>query len=245
MKQILTYLSLFLIVLLTTEAWGYTEHDCIRCHSHEGTEMRLSVNVNNFRSSVHGKIMGCLDCHQSIKDSNHIEIEDSKKTNCQTCHDQQNLHASDRSVTCDACHTHHYVFEVGDPRSSVNWKNLRHTCGKCHLEQSQHTNLLSVLSSIRIASHPKQNFGMIFDMGMCVGCHQGQAAHGENTPVNDQNCYRCHVPLAKNNFVLGYVHTNADWRRCSVNSFAGYIYLAVALALITLLVRGIVIFVKK
>lgn len=244
MKRFSHCLGLSLILLLAGGAWGYTDHDCIRCHSYEGSARGFRVNISDYRSTVHGRVIGCLDCHEDIEDNKHI-IEGSEKVDCQRCHEQQNLHARDRRVKCAACHTHHTIYEIHDPRASVHWKNLRDTCGKCHPKESQHTDFLSVLSSIQIALHPKEDFGRISDMGMCVGCHQGQAAHGEDAPVNDQDCHKCHMPLAENSFILGYAHKNADWSSKPVNFIAGYINIAVILIMGILLVGGLFTILKK
>ena len=245
MKRILSYLVALVIIVLVNRTWAYTEPDCIQCHEQEGSETQLRITINGFRSTVHGRTLSCLDCHQDIKDDRHFKIVSTQKIDCQRCHEKQNLHAQDGSVTCDACHTPHYIYGVDDPRSSVHWKNLRDTCGKCHPGQTQQTNILSTLGGLHIASHPKQDFARIFSKGMCVGCHQGRAAHGEDVPVNDQNCYKCHVPLAKNSFILGYVHASTDWHSNPVHAFTNYIYIAASLALVVLLVRGFVVFIKK
>jgi hypothetical protein len=186
-----------------------------------------------------------LDCHQDIKDSRHCKILSPEKVDCQRCHEQQNLHAQDGSLTCNACHTPHYIYGVQDPRSSVHNKNLKGTCGKCHPEQSQHTNILSTLIGLHIASHPKQDFSRVFSVEMCVDCHQGRAAHGEDAPVNDQDCYKCHMSLAKSNWILGYVHASTDWHSKPVHTIANYIYIAASLGLVVLFVRGLVMLSKK
>jgi hypothetical protein len=102
-----------------------------------------------------------------------------------------------------------------------------------------------MLSVLHIASHPKQDFATIFDMGMCVGCHQGRAAHGEDGLVNDQDCYKCHMELAKHSLILGYVHAGIDWHSKPVQAFAGYICIAAALTLAGFIMRGFVSFLRK
>jgi len=124
------------------------------------------------------------------------------------------------------CHTRHEIFSVTDTRASVYWKNLKETCGGCHPQESETKMGLALLPSIYIVSHPKQDMAETFDKGMCVGCHQGQAAHGEQSPVNDQTCYQCHLPLGKYDVSLGYIHTRAQWDDQPVSLVAGYIYLA-------------------
>lgn len=243
MKRVLAYGFFYLAVLHAAFAWCYTESDCIGCHDHKNLEKGYCINMKEFRSSIHGE-MGCVDCHVDIKDGRHI-TGCPEKVNCLGCHDQENLHAPNGSVSCNACHKSHYIFRVDDPRSSVYWKNLKETCGRCHLEQSQDGNFLSMLSAFHIAAHPKQDSGKTFNRGMCVGCHQGEAAHGEDGPINDQVCYKCHVPLAKNNFLLGYVHSNSDQHVKSLTLFGNYVHWAAALALVIFSAKWFVGFLRK
>jgi hypothetical protein len=245
MKRSLGYFVALVLVLFVDRTWSYTELDCISCHVREDSKTGFHININEYRSTVHGQVLDCLDCHQDVKDSSHIEIDDSEKVNCQSCHEQKNLHTPDGSVTCNACHTPHYTYGVHDPRSSVHYKNLRDTCGKCHTEQSQRTSITSTLIGLHIASHPKQDFTRIFSEGLCIGCHQGKGAHGEDMPVNDQDCYKCHMSLVKDNWILGYIHASTDKYSKPVHAFAHYIYIAASLSLVVLLARVFVMFIKK
>jgi len=101
------------------------------------------------------------------------------------------------------------------------------------------------MPSLHIVSHPKQDFSKTFDEGVCVGCHQGKAAHGEDFPINHQDCYKCHIPLGKKSALLGYIHTNASWNSQLVSFIAGYTYLIALIAFGFLLVRGILAFNKR
>ena len=245
MKHSLVYFVILVLALLVDTAWSYTELDCINCHMKEDSKTGLQININEYRSTIHGQVLECLDCHQDIKDSSHIEIDDSEKVNCQMCHEEKTLHTPDGSVTCKSCHTPHYTYGVNDPRSPVHYKNLRDTCGKCHTEQSQHTSINSTLIGLHIASHPKENFSRIFSEGMCIGCHQGKGAHGEDIAVNDQDCYKCHMSLVKNNWILGYIHSSIDKYSKPVYVFVYYIYIAASLSIVFLLARLLFMFIKK
>jgi hypothetical protein len=230
-------------MLLASNAWSYTGAECICCHEKGSRESKLQIDIDRYRSSVHGKEMGCSDCHQNIRDDKHITMKGSGRVSCQQCHEQENLHSKDRSVVCASCHTRHSIYGVEDRRSSVHRENLEYTCGTCHPAQTGNPSKLSFLPSLQIVSHPKQSFSETFDKGMCVGCHQGKAAHGEDTPVNSQECYTCHAPLAKNRVVLGYIHTNATWQSQPINAVAAYICLiglAVLIFILFNVLRGFV-----
>jgi hypothetical protein len=63
---------------------------------------------------------------------------------------------------------------------------------------------LSWFTSLQIVSHGKQDFGKAYSRGNCLGCHQGEGAHGEKRPINDQDCAKCHKDL------MGFMHPKAD-----------------------------------
>ncbi len=80
-------------------------------------------------------------------------------------------------------------------------------CGCCHGEgkPGKSTGFFTFLSSLKIRSHKKQDFSRSYEKTNCLGCHQGQAAHGEKEPVNRDNCYICHMKM-KDSMLTGYFH---------------------------------------
>jgi len=221
------------------KAWGYTEAECVECHRQGSDESKTYIDMKDYKSSVHSKEINCEDCHELIKDITHTS-EKAEIVDCQRCHEEPNLHAKDGSVPCKSCHTPHRIYPVSDSRSSVNWKNLGDTCSKCHSLESKRKSALSFLTSFQIASHPKQNFAEVIDKNMCVGCHQGQAAHGETGPINDQQCSTCHMPLGKySSILLGDFHMGADWDKKPLSFVAGYINVFGSLALSVLFIMAI------
>ena len=51
---------------------------------------------------------------------------------------------------------------------------------------------------------------MVYTRENCVGCHQGQAVHGEAEPVDDQTCHACHLTADGQNKLLGIMHPQAQ-----------------------------------
>ena len=232
---ILLQLLSSILFFLPAPSLSYSTDDCISCHSEKSDQSSLRINTDGYFSSVHGNEFSCSGCHQHVIDDSHFEKKGSGKVDCQQCHEQQELHSQDRSVTCYSCHTRHDMYSASDPRSSVHWKKLSHTCGECHPNETVSTNNFFFLASQQVISHPKQNFSEIYSKSMCVGCHQGQAAHGEDSPVNDQNCYRCHIPLGEKNAVLGYIHYNTSsltQRLSVISSISMIAFFAISIFLI-------------
>ncbi|MCD6361662.1 MAG: hypothetical protein J7M38_12475, partial [Armatimonadetes bacterium] len=95
------------IILSLGKAWSYSESDCIDCHKIGSQQSKLSINIDNYVSSIHGEEITCMDCHKGVKDENHVKIKGSGKVYCQECHEQKDLHSRDGSVSCADCHTAH------------------------------------------------------------------------------------------------------------------------------------------
>jgi Fe-S oxidoreductase/nitrate reductase gamma subunit len=137
----------------------------------------------------------CLECH-GTGGSSRLLIDTGLYVS--------SVHAKE-GISCPDCHTaitgdEHFTAEVPG----------KVDCGSCHEGQAKRSGILSSLMSFHIISHPKQDPALAADKSMCVGCHQGQAAHGEKAAVNKQNCYECHSPLDKNSILFGYMHLHGN-----------------------------------
>ncbi len=100
--------------------------------------------------------------------------------------------AGDRKAPfCYHCHTAHYVYRVADPRATMHPSNRPETCGICHVDQVRAYDVGGLLARFRIGAHGKGDLSNRYDVTECVACHQGQAAHGEET-VTGQACPTCH-----------------------------------------------------
>lgn len=235
-----------LLFLFGFNTWAYTPEDCITCHKRGSTESIRNINIKEFDASVHGRQITCLDCHERIENKSHETMTQSGTVDCVKCHEQENQHGfrsrpNDRPK-CHACHTRHRILEKEDMASSVHSKRLKETCKACHPVECGETDYLSWLPSIRIASHNKQDFGRSYDKGNCIGCHQGEAAHGEKGIINDQDCYRCHFTPDGQSRVFGYIHLRADFKEQPVVFGAATIY---QIFIAVLLLFGFRFFIRK
>jgi hypothetical protein len=107
---------------------------------------------------------------------------------------------------CFHCHTAHYVRKPTDPESTVNRANQAETCGACHVDQVRSYDIGGLLARFRIGAHGKGDLANRYDVAECVSCHQGEAAHGEET-VTKQSCPTCHkVPERREGVELASLH---------------------------------------
>ncbi|MBE0618598.1 MAG: hypothetical protein IH608_11840, partial [Proteobacteria bacterium] len=93
--------------------------------------------------------------------------------------------------SCAHCHTAHYQRRSEDPLSTVNRQNLAATCGLCHVDQVRAYDVGGFLARFRLGAHGKGDLSNRYSVCECVACHQGEAAHGEET-VTGQACPTCH-----------------------------------------------------
>ena len=208
-----TPILLVLLLLPSIEVGAYTDEDCIKCHDRAGQGSTLKMSVEQFNRSIHAVEFTCRDCHINVADDDHQEVVGSGAVNCKECHDKENRHgigAIDNRPRCFSCHTRHNIRSKDDQRASVHPDRLQLTCRACHPVQSGTAGYFAWFTSVQIASHPKQDFSRIYVSENCLGCHQGQAAHGETEPINDQNCYTCHLDGDGQNKLWGVIHPGAQ-----------------------------------
>ncbi len=134
---------------------------CGKCHDGISKEYQQSIHGQaiargNWQAPV------CTDCHgiHSIKAHNDpnspVSAKNVAEVTCARCHEGVRLSqefgvAGQRASTylasyhglasrlgsqvvanCASCHGTHSIFPSSDPRSTINAKNLMHTCGQCH-----------------------------------------------------------------------------------------------------------------
>jgi cytochrome b subunit of formate dehydrogenase len=133
---------------------------CSMCHTEVVSQYRKSVHGKALAAGIMQAPL-CTDCHGEHRILSHSN-EDSTvsaghiRDTCGNCHGNVTLSGkfglpSDRLMSFDAsfhglaakagnetvancasCHGVHNILPSADPQSSINPKNLSHTCGKCH-----------------------------------------------------------------------------------------------------------------
>lgn len=239
MKRIVFLLVILLTSLFKYNAIAYSPQDCLRCHLKGSAESTLYISIENLKASKHGNKITCLDCHIDIEDKSHTLKKGSVTVNCNNCHPQENKHGltspAGERPKCYSCHTKHTIYEKENPASSVYSKNLKKTCRNCHSFASGKKDYLSWFPSVRILTHGKQDMSRTYDKNNCIGCHQGQAAHGEPEIIDDQSCHRCHNSKGQN-ALWGKMHPNASLKKQPAIFGAAIVY---QLFGVVLLYRGI------
>jgi hypothetical protein len=227
-KKIWLCLIGLMIVFPADKLWAsYTQQECMDCHKLDSGKSGRCNDIEKFAASAHGGKVSCGECHTGIKDERHETTGGLGAVDCNACHIQENhhgQHAQSNKPRCQSCHTRHNILGKNNKGSSIHPDHLKQTCGKCHPRQSGDTGYLSWLPSVRIKSHPKQDFSRDYSENNCIGCHQGSAAHGETRPVDDQDCCRCHISPQGDSLLYGYIHPQADAKKQPAVFAAAMVY---------------------
>jgi cytochrome b subunit of formate dehydrogenase len=103
---------------------------CTDCHgehrilAHSNDESKVSNN--NIRDT-------CGNCHGNVPLSSKFGLPADRLTSFDASFHGLAAKAGNETVAnCASCHGVHNILPSSDPKSSVNPKNLAHTCGKCH-----------------------------------------------------------------------------------------------------------------
>jgi cytochrome b subunit of formate dehydrogenase len=211
------------LIFLISTAWGGnkpTNADCLACHSdatlsHEvdGKPVSLAVDEGRFNNSIHGSMLGCVDCHDDVKSAPH-EVT-PMKVSCSKCHTDADhgyalsIHAQARAKgdlnapTCTSCHGNaHEILPASDPKSRVAHGNIPASCGSCHGQKFVMEK--EGLSAATFVNYEESVHGRAVAAGstkaaVCTDCHGSHEIRPANDPksgIYQQNvpatCAKCH-----------------------------------------------------
>lgn len=165
---------------------------CLACHGQpdmkSGKGKSISIRPEKHAASVHG-VLGCADCHTSIKDFPHpAKIA---KVKCETCHAEEasdsakSIHAALGEDACSTCHGN--VHEITSSAKLQPGK-----CTECHASEAQDL-AESIHGQAAKSGDP--------DAPTCLSCHgpvhKIQASSEPASKVAKKNqpaaCAQCHA----------------------------------------------------
>jgi cytochrome b subunit of formate dehydrogenase len=184
--------------------------DCLDCHD--------GPPADDFAGSIHGEILGCVDCHEGADDEAHMD--GLAPVDCGLCHDGV-VEEIDRGVHrrifepvvpeprgCAACHGEpHGMLPQTDPGSPIFSENLPVTCSRCHADPeiakrlglSRVRPLEAYEASVHGQAVRDHNGGP--SCSTCHGSHLMLPAVDPDSPVHFQNvagtCGTCHGAVSK------------------------------------------------
>ncbi|MDP2600480.1 MAG: hypothetical protein Q8P84_07110 [Deltaproteobacteria bacterium] len=134
--------------------------------------------------SASAKEGSCAQCHQTLKTSSLLEhnyadwkgsIHAQKGVGCEACH-------GGNPATTDPVKAHQGVLPSGNKSSSVYFKNVGKTCGKCHAAE---------YTEFRKSAH----YRMLQNTGKgpnCLTCHGSMATTVMKYKEMESTCSLCH-----------------------------------------------------
>ena len=206
-SQKIYYLLAIFICLFPCSISAYEMDDCISCHCDNPGKGIPQISIKDYRSSIHGTMMACEECHTDIEEG-HEKGGVKEKVNCNNCHTQKNLHGAASGAKnqpeCYACHTKHKILPAFVEDSSVNETQFKKLCHNCHKAQWGEAGYLKWFTSLRVRSHKKEDFSRNYDATNCAGCHKIEI-HKKIEEVSESKCVKCHMKGNKN-AMMGRFH---------------------------------------
>ena len=203
-------LTLIVIFFLTTASAQDENIDisCYHCHS---------IEVNEFRESVHFNKNLCTDCHGGdTKISGSVVSINVMHTNftgkpsplnitnfCAKCHENetrvyqesihwQRLKEGRTSASCTDCHGVHNILPSKNPNSSTFSANVPETCAKCHENQTRMQALYYGIRTDRFDTYKKSFHYKSYASGgrllaACSDCHENHDTRQASDPKSAIN----------------------------------------------------------
>jgi formate dehydrogenase gamma subunit len=167
------------------------DESCLACHGQAGMTSTngksITINPEKHAASAHG-ILGCTDCHTTIKDYPHPAKVPNVK--CATCHADEathmsgSIHAALGAGACQSCH--------GDPHEVAEASQIAPAkCAQCHSDE---------VKDFRQSIHGQAAAAGDPDAPNCMSCHgpvhQIQSSSDAASTVAKKNmpdtCAACH-----------------------------------------------------
>ena len=177
-------ISILLFFAIVTVHGALADNSCLNCHEKLSAFSEKQKELNEIRIKHLARDVSCsLECHADILDkiakSNYQQWTKSK-------------HAM-FNVTCDRCHggnssadikedAHTGVRRASDSNSSVFYRNVPETCGKCHIEQ---------LNQFKKSEH-YQKLKALEQAPTCDTCHLPHGFKVLNISEFHTLCDNCH-----------------------------------------------------
>ncbi len=159
-------------------------NSCVDCHKTISPFTDEQNRLNEIRSNHIERNISCsLECHEDI-------LRKTATDNFQQWSDSDH---SKYYVTCDACHggnprakseieAHAAMKNVTDPNSTIYFKNIPETCGKCHTEELDHFKNTMHYQRLRSTSSGPS----------CITCHQPHSFKVLKASELTSLCSVCH-----------------------------------------------------
>jgi len=163
---------------------------CADCHGSHGI---LAVDDTESAVFHQNLVYMCARCHanSTMNETHKFSVDAPVDAYWQSTHFRNLTDSKKHYADCVDCHGSHGLKAASDPESTIFWRNIPQTCGKCHSD-IQHTYQASV--------HGKAVDRGVRQSPVCTDCHGEHEIRGPKDPkslvnkahVSETTCVWCH-----------------------------------------------------
>jgi formate dehydrogenase gamma subunit len=164
--------------------------DCADCH---GTHGVLAVDDTESAVFHQNLVYTCAQCHANAKmnERHNFSVQAPVESYWQSTHFRNLTDGSELHADCVDCHGSHGLKAASDPESSIYWRNIPQTCGKCHTD---------IQNTYQVSIHGKAVDRGVRQSPVCTDCHGEHEIRGPKDPkslvhpahVSETTCVWCH-----------------------------------------------------
>ncbi|MCE8422432.1 MAG: hypothetical protein J5U17_05840 [Candidatus Methanoperedens sp.] len=187
MRNLIFIIAIFFIgIVVPTDAAITQNNSCVDCHKSISPFTEQQSRLNEIRLNHTARNISCsLECHEDV-------LRKLAADNFQQWSDSAH---SKYFVTCDACHggnpdmkneaeAHASMKNKDDPNSTIYFKNIPDTCGKCHSDETEHFKNTMHYQRLKAESRAPS----------CATCHQPHTFKVLKASELIAVCSVCHNP---------------------------------------------------
>lgn len=164
--------------------------DCADCH---GTHGILSVDDAESAVFHQNLVYTCARCHANpmVNEKHNFSVQAPVDAYWQSTHFRNLTDSKKHYADCVDCHGSHGLKAASDPESSIFWRNIPETCGKCHGD---------IQKTYDASIHGKAVARGVRQSPVCTDCHGEHEIRGPKDPkslvnaahVSETTCVWCH-----------------------------------------------------
>ncbi|MFT5366455.1 MAG: formate dehydrogenase gamma subunit [Candidatus Latescibacterota bacterium] len=164
--------------------------DCADCHGSHGI-----LAVDDTKSAVFHQnlVYTCARCHANttMTETHKFSVNKPVEAYWQSTHFRNIADTKKHYADCVDCHGSHGLKAASDPESSIFWRNIPQTCGKCHSD---------IQNTYQASIHGKAVARGVRQSPVCTDCHGEHEIRGPKDPkslvhpehVSKTTCVWCH-----------------------------------------------------
>ena len=164
--------------------------NCADCHGSHGI---LAVEDTESAVFHQNLVYTCARCHANanLNERHNFSVNAPVEAYWQSTHFRNLTDSKKHYADCVDCHGSHGLKAASDPSSTIYWRNIPQTCGKCHSDIQQ---------TYQVSVHGKAVDRGVRQSPVCTDCHGEHEIRGpkdlkslvNKAHVSETTCVWCH-----------------------------------------------------